>query len=386
MSPTDRIATEFVYSGCMKTRQGVARRLAPVKIAGSVSVLGLTAGLAFGLYTELPTPTGQAHNGTTTGAPALGSRTPQPAASSSSQAPSLAETIASFGGHKAFTRPWRDSVMGFSQSTRVVEIPVVGGQQVKKGDLIIRGEDEEEVARLELQKMRAESTLTVDKAKKSVELAELVYKRYQEASERGGTAPTELDKARLDAEASLIDRDSAILNQDQEVVAVRLAQARLDRVRIVAPFDGTIDMISVDLGQSVNENDKVTRVVDTSVLWVDVGVPTGESIELNLTKGGRAWALMNLPGQSKVYEGTIVEVSPVADPSSNTRRVRVEIQNADKIVAGITTWVRFTKPSSEWDSRIVPAPSALQGGTASNAAPPSSVPAATTAAAGSDSR
>jgi membrane fusion protein (multidrug efflux system) len=340
----------------MKTRQGVARRLAPVNFAGMVSVLGLTAGLAFGLYTE-STPTGQAHNGTTTGAAqATGPATPQPAGSTSSSAPSLAQTIASFGGHKAFTRPWRDSVMGFSQSTRVVEIPVVGGQSVKKGDLIIRGEDEEEVARLVLQKMRAESTLTVDKAKKSVELALLVRGRYEEASLRGGTAELETKKAILDHEASIIDRDAAILNQDQEVIAVRLAQARLDRVRIVAPFDGTIDMISVDLGQSVNENDKVTRVVDTSILWVDVGVPTGESVELKLTKGGSAWALVSLPGQLRVYEGTIIEVSPVADPSSNTRRVRVQIQNSENVVAGVTTWVRFTKPGAEWNDRVVPAP------------------------------
>jgi RND family efflux transporter MFP subunit len=366
----------------MKTRQGVARRLAPVNFAGIVSVLGLTAGLAFGLYTESPTPTGQAHNGTTTGAAkATGTTAPQPAGSTSSQAPSLAQNIASFGGHKAFTRPWRDSVMGFSQSTRVLEIPVVGGQTVKKGDLIIRGEDEEEVARLVLQKMRAESNLTVEKANKSVELAKLMRDRYQEASSKGGAAPSEIDRARLDHEASIIDRDSAILNQDQEVIAVRLAQARLDRVRIVAPFDGIIDMISVDLGQSVNENDKVTRVVDTSILWVDVGVPTGESVELKLVKGGSAWALVSLPGQLRVYEGTIIEVSPVADPSSNTRRVRVQIQNTENVVAGVTTWVRFTKPGAEWNDRLVPAP-ANAGETAARHG--EVLPRATTAAAVDD--
>ncbi len=347
----------------MKTRQGVARRLALVTMVGAVGVLGGTAGLAFGLLTDAGQPTGQSNNTT-----AKSSQEPKaPPTPASPPSPTILELAASFGGEKAFTRPWRDSVMGFSQATRVDEVLVAGGQDVKKGDLIIRGEDEEEIARLELQKMRAESTLTVDKAAKSVELANLQYQRYKEASEKGGTAPQEIDRARLDSEASKIDLDTAKLNQDQEVIAVRLAKARLDRVHIIAPFDGTVDRIDVDVGQSVSENDKVARVVDTSVLWVDVGVPTGQSIDLGLTNGAKAWALMDLPGDIKVFEGKIVEISPVADPSSNTRRIRIAIQNPTRIVAGVTTWVRFTQPGPEWTSRIVPEPASKTADASSSA-------------------
>lgn len=334
----------------MKTRQGVARRLVFLTVVGTSSVLGMTAGLAFGLHQDAQQPTGQPNIG------ASQSSGPAPKAPPSPSSPTLLELVASFGGEKAFTRPWHDSVMGFSQSSRVLQVLVAGGQDVKKGQLLVRGEDEEEIARLELQKMRAESTLTVDKAKVVLKQATLERDRYKEAAAKGGAAPQELDKANLNFDASTIDLGTAELNQEQEVVAVRLAKARLDRIRIVAPFDGTIDIVNVDVGQQVSENDKVLRLVDTSVLWADVGVPTGQTIEQNLTVGAKAWALMNLPGEVKVFEGKIVEVSPVADPSSNTRRVRIEIQNPNKLVAGVTTWVRFTEPTGEWTSRIVPAP------------------------------
>ncbi|MCK6478213.1 MAG: efflux RND transporter periplasmic adaptor subunit [Phycisphaerales bacterium] len=338
----------------MKTRLGVPRRLALATVVAAASVLSPAAGLAFGVHQDTEQPTGQP-----TSAATKSPASPQEGRSGSpgTSAVSFADLAASFGGEKSFTRAWKDSVMGFSQSSRVLEILAVGGHAVKKGQLLVRGEDEEEVARLELQRMRADSTLNVDKARKSVELATLLYDRYRQAEDRGATNKLEIDRALLDKEASEIDLGLAQLNQDQEVIAVRLAQARLDRIRVVAPFDGIVETVYVDVGQAVAENDQVLRVVDTSILWTDVGVPTGQTIELNLTLGGKAWALMNLPGEPKVYEGRIVEISPVADSSSNTRRVRVEIANPTSLVAGVTTWVRFTEPTGEWASRIVPAPS-----------------------------
>ncbi len=352
----------------MKTRQGVARRPAiftpRASLAVCAGVLGLTAGLAFGLHMDAGQPTGQSNNSATKAS----ASPPEPSASTANA--KLLELISSFGGEKAFTRPWKDSLMGFSQATRVAEVLAVGGQTVTRGQLMIRGEDEEEVARLQLQKMRAESTLSVDKAKKSLELATLMNDRYKEAGSSNAAGALEQDKSRLDKEASQIDLDTAKWNQDQEVVAVKLAQARLDRVHIVAPFDGTVDKVDVDVGQSVNENDKVMHVVDTSILWVDVGVPTGQAIELNLALGGKGWALMNLPGDIKVFECKIIEISPVADPSSNTRRIRVEIQNPNRIVAGVTTWVRFTEPGPEWTSRIIPAPAKATTASAAPASAP----------------
>ncbi|HRJ49664.1 MAG TPA: efflux RND transporter periplasmic adaptor subunit, partial [Phycisphaerales bacterium] len=316
----------------MKTRQGVARRLALFWVIGAAGLPGQMAASAYGIRQDSGQPTGRIENpASATNAQAASVPAPPPTPSLTAQ-----ELAPSFGGEKAFTRPWRDSVMGFSQSSRVLEVLVAGGQDIRKGQLLIRGEDEEESARLELQRMRADSTLQMDKARKSLELATLFYTRYREAESRGGTNKQELDRARLDFEASEIDVGLAQLNQDQEQVAIRLAQARLDRIRIVAPFDGTIDVINVDVGHSVTENDKVIRVVDTSRLWIDVGVPTGQTIEQGLTTGGKAWALMSLPGEPRVYEGRIVEVSPVADPGSNTRRIRVEIENPSRLVAGVT--------------------------------------------------
>lgn len=266
--------------------------------------------------------------------------------------PTASDIATLFGGEKAVTRPWRDAVMGFSQPTRVTEILISGGQEVKKGALMIRGEDAEDAALLKLQKMRADTDWPVQKAQKTSELAQIEFDNFKSAAAERGTAPLEVDRARLSAEGAKIDLELAKQQQEQEVIQVDRVQARLDRMRIAAPFDGQIDVVMADVGQSMSENEKVIRVVDVQRLWIDVPVPTGQTIEYATKSGDPAWVLMDLPGPAKLFLGKVIEVSPVADAASATRRVRVEVPNPDRVVAGVACWVRLAEPAPEWKERV----------------------------------
>lgn len=252
-----------------------------------------------------------------------------------------------FGGYRSFTRPSRDATMGFSQPTQVQEVLVKGGQSVKAGDLLIRGDDREDQALLKLQRMRAETDLPVRGAKAAMDLADIEYKRLQEARQQGGSSPQELDRARLTLERATVEYQQAILNQRQEVVQIERLDARIVHLRLQAPFDGQIDNIQVDVGQSVSENDKVIRIVNVDVLWIDVPASTFDAATQTVKDGDKAWVLVEAAGKFRMMEGKVIEVSPVADFSSRTRRVRAEIANpkgAQRLVAGDPAWVRFTAP------------------------------------------
>ena len=258
-----------------------------------------------------------------------------------------AGVLRDFGGYRAFTRPSRDATMGFSQPTQVQEILVKGGQSVKAGDLLIRGDDREDQALLKLQKMRAETDLPIKGAKAAMDLADVEYKRLQEASAKGGASPQELDRARLTLERATVEYQQAILNQRQEVVQIERLDARIVHLRLQAPFDGQIDNIQVDAGQSVSENDKVIRLVNVDLLWIDVPASMLEAATQTVKDGDKAWVLVEAGGKFRMIEGKVIEVSPVADFSSRTRRVRVEVANpagAQRLVAGDPAWVRFTVP------------------------------------------
>ncbi len=262
--------------------------------------------------------------------------------------------IASFSSIKAVTRPSRDAVMGFTVPTKITAILQRGGAEVTKGQTIVQGDDAEDMALLKLQHLRIKTDLPVQRAKKQSELAETEYKIQQEVRKGGGSSDQQLERARLSSEVSVIDVLKAESEQEQEVIQVDRLTARVDKFRIVAPFDGIIDNIVLDVGQSASENDKVVRIVNVDHLWIDAPAPTQDPITLNLKVGDPAWVLIDVAGAPVVREAKVIEAAPTADPASRTRRVRVEVANPkgpDRLLAGEPAYVRFTPPSEDFINR-----------------------------------
>ncbi|MBU6413134.1 MAG: efflux RND transporter periplasmic adaptor subunit [Planctomycetes bacterium] len=264
-----------------------------------------------------------------------------------------------FAGHKTFTRPNRDAQMGFSVPQRVLEVIGRSGMRVKKDDLIVRGDDVEAAAVLKLQEVRAKSKATVDKAKASMDLTKLEYDKTQQASSGGGANPQELDRARLSFEAAKADYAAAVVQQEQEELSVDRLRASVERYRLRAPFDGIVDFVKVDPGQSTTENEKIARVVNLSPIWIDVPAPTDETIRLGSKVGDKAWVLVEMSGVPKVLEGKVIEVAPTGDASSRTRQLRLEVANPDKpdgspgdVVAGEPAWVRLSAPTEAFSKQF----------------------------------
>lgn len=260
-----------------------------------------------------------------------------------------------FAGIRAFTKPSRDATIGFSITTQVTEVIVKGGQAVKKGEPLVRGNGSEDAALLRLQKSRADSTLPTDKAQVALDLADIEFKRVQDNFNRGAATQQELDRVRLSRENARIDLETANWERQQEQLGYERQKARMDRYELTAPFDGHVDTIAVDVGQSVSESDKVVRVVNVDLLWIDVPAPMQDPVTLALKEQDAAWIMLEVAGRYRVVRGHVAEVSPVADASSRTRRVRVEFTNAtgeDRVVAGEPAWVRFTEPDQALLDRL----------------------------------
>ncbi|MEO0716236.1 MAG: hypothetical protein AAFY58_04515, partial [Planctomycetota bacterium] len=137
-----------------------------------------------------------------------------------------AQVARDFGGHKAVTRPSKDAIMGFSLPTRVIAVPVVGGQVVREGDLLLRGDDVEDLALLEAQRIRAREDLPVQRAVEQAELAKVEFAKAEQAFAADGINEIELDRARLAASTAAIDVRIAKNNFEQEQAAVERFEAR----------------------------------------------------------------------------------------------------------------------------------------------------------------
>lgn len=274
-----------------------------------------------------------------------------------------AQLISEFAGVKAVTRPSRDAIMGFALPTEVREILVRGGESVRKGQLLVRGDDTEPVAGLELQRLTAASDFEVQKAEKVAEMTALTFARTEQARSGGGANQQELDRDRLARDAAKIDVEFERLRHAQQQIRVRQFEAAVDRLRLTAPFDGQVDQVMVDVGQIVRETEKILRIVQIDPVWIDVAAPTDTTVTHALKPGSKAWALVELGTRLVLLDAKVVEVSPVSDAASRTRRVRVELANPagpDQLVPGEPAWVRFTPPTDDWKTRA--ARPANQGG------------------------
>ncbi|GJQ29382.1 MAG: hypothetical protein HBSAPP03_12660 [Phycisphaerae bacterium] len=262
----------------------------------------------------------------------------------------LDTTLADQFGVLCHLRPSREAIMGFGSPTKVAEVVVRGGQEVAKGQVILRGDDREDAAVLRLQRTRAETNLPVELAKTTKDFMEAEYNHLLAIKEKGGSGPQELERARLAYEKARLEFLMAVLNQTSEAMQVDRFQARVDRFHIVAPFDGVVSSVQVDVGHSVSEQDRVVRVVNVDTLMMDVGAPMGDLRTWNLAVGDPAWVLIDMAGSPVLRTGKVTEVDPTADLGSRSRRVRVELPNPKgdtRLIPGGPAWVRFTEPDAD---------------------------------------
>lgn len=260
----------------------------------------------------------------------------------------------SFGGSKADTKPSRDVTMQFTFSAEVREINAVGGQSVKKGFVLMRARDAEVIAAKERQRDKAANETEIQGAEQQLKNAEFKFNMIEKS---GTFAPTEYEDAKNAAVVARLQREQARKNKIQEELSFKQIEAQHERYWLEAPFDGIIEEVMVEVGEGVTEQTKVLRMVNTEKMWLDPYADTRETIRLGLKEGSPAWVLIDMPDAPKLVRGKVLYVSPVADSVSQTRRVRVEIDNPQHWPAGTQARVKFVEPSGEWQKYQGPATS-----------------------------
>ncbi len=265
-------------------------------------------------------------------------------------APTWEARAARFGGTEWITRPSRDTTMEFPSPVEVAEVAVVGGQAVRRGQLLVRGKDYEARAALAAQRVRAANDTEVRNAKANLELAQSRFDAALEAKSKDALAAAEYDERRIAVETGKIAVDAAEQRLKEEQLRAVQLEEQAKRYRIEAPFDGVIDQVYGELGQSLGENKPVVRIVSIDPMWIDVPVETDRTLVFHLSEGSPAWTLLDVPGADVVIPARVLYVAPTASAASSTRLVRVEVPNRAGWPAGTRARVRFEAPSADWNS------------------------------------
>lgn len=192
---------------------------------------------------------------------------------------------------------------------RVSELLVEEGSRVEPGDPL---------ARLEMNDLAAR----VDEAAALVEQRRIEYSAASQLGQSGYSARTQVAAA-----AANLDAAEAMLTAAQQQEA---------KTEISAPFEGVINERTVELGTYVRAGDPVATVVDLDPIIMVVHVTERQVPDVQV--GAIAHARL-LAGRE--VDGVIRFVSAIADPSTRTYRVEIEVENPDgAIVDGLTADVR----------------------------------------------
>jgi multidrug efflux pump subunit AcrA (membrane-fusion protein) len=149
----------------------------------------------------------------------------------------------------------------------------------------------------------------------------------------------QLRKAELETKRSKLAYELFVQQREEAALQLEQAEARLRAFTLVAPVDGLVDEVVVEVGEVIEPGKPVVRLVNPSVLRIDVAVPTQQTLALSV--GGKAIMTSLLTTPATVATGTITHIANVADASSATRLVRVEVPTPEGLPAGIECFVRF---------------------------------------------
>jgi RND family efflux transporter MFP subunit len=209
------------------------------------------------------------------------------------------------------------SVIVMPQSAGTIEeIRVAAGQAVKKGDVLARLDDEEQL--IERDKAQVTLSSAVEKSNS--------YKNLQ-------------SMPRLDVLDAQIAEKSARL-------ALSTAEFNLRRRDIVAPIDGIAGIVSVNVGDNVTTQTSVVMLDDRSQILVDFWAP--ERFVTSLRPGMPVEAT-SVGRAGQMFSGTIESIDNRVDAASRTIRVRARIANErDLLRAGMSFSVAMRFPGEAY--------------------------------------
>lgn len=182
---------------------------------------------------------------------------------------------------------------------RIASLHFREGEAVKGGALLVSLDDS--IARAELAQARA-----------NLDLAEKSFQRAQMLFSRGASNAQAQDEAQSQQQAAR--------------ASLALAQARLDKTQIRAPYDGVLGLRQVSVGDYLSAGQDVVNLEVLDPLKVDFRIPqkavsqvsVGQAIELSLDA---------YPGER--FKGAIIALNPRLDEVGRSQAIRAQIGNAD---------------------------------------------------------
>lgn len=191
-------------------------------------------------------------------------------------------------------------------SGTVRDLLFTSGQKVRAGQPIVQMDNDVETA-------------TLHTAEADQGLAQVEFERGRSLVGRQAISKSEYDRL-----AAQLARSSATVAQ---------LKALLAKKRILAPFDGTIGIRQVDVGDYLSPGNPIATLQDLSTLLVDFFLPEQD---FPLLRTGQRITVRVAAYPQQQFEGRIEAISPRVDNQTRNLQVRASLANPEgKLLPGM---------------------------------------------------
>jgi len=224
--------------------------------------------------------------------------------------------------------------VAFEVTGKIAELPVVRGQEVKKGALLARLDQRDfknALAGAEGRLNEAAATLS----------------RLQQAAKSGAVAPQQVDEA--------------LARKNSAEAAVKIRRKALGDSELRADFDGVVAQRYVEQFQNIVAKQPIFSMQDISKLEIRITVPESDMTRTGSDPGKMTAVFAAAPGRE--FPLTLKEFALEADPVTQTFLVTLLMPRPEEIelLPGMTATVIW-QPPVDWYDRTPVIPAVAVGG------------------------
>ncbi|RPI17345.1 MAG: efflux RND transporter periplasmic adaptor subunit [Ignavibacteriae bacterium] len=200
-------------------------------------------------------------------------------------------------------------------SGEIVSLPVKEGQEVKKGELLVKINAEIYSQRIQQQRAGVNfSESQVEVAENNVRKTELEYQRIQQLFNSGLVSQSELDNARIAFETAQSQLKSSRANVNQNVAILRQSAQDLSKATIRAPMNGVVTQLNSELGERVvgtmtMAGTTIMTISDLSIMDAEIEV---SETDITFVKIGDTAKVQVDAFPDKEITGVVYEISNTA--------------------------------------------------------------------------
>lgn len=253
----------------------------------------------------------------------------------------------------------------------VAELPFREGDHVSRGDVVLRLDDSIQRAELDLRQRELDaSRAQEDEARLAAERAARNLERIRRLTEEEIASRDLFDDAETEARRAEAACDAAASTVSRAQAAVVLAETRVRKMTLTAPFDAIVAEVDAEEGEWVTPSPPALPVppaidiLDQSSIFISAPMDEVDSARIALGQRARV-SIDSFPG--KHFWGGVVRIAPyVLDVEAQNRTVEIEVDLDDaaissKLLPGTSADVEVLLSLEEHVLRV-PTQALLEGG------------------------